>query len=842
MIRFGAPWVLALIPVASAALVLLLRLRWTRIAARIVIVALVLLALARPEVSLVRQDRTTMILLDRSASLRAAQSDMDTFTLLQSLVEANPTQEFGLIEFADAADLVYPPGEYRPSLFPTTEIAPATHIQPAVELALAAMDGGQVILLSDGRFSDDAGVAIARAQAVDVPIHVLPIGETVEEDLSVSSFTAPTEISMGRPFALRVDIVAPDDTSARIVLYRNDDLLVADDIDLSRGRNTLAFTETLDVEGVFTYQAFVRSQDDPISDNDSLSTTVQSTELPSVLVIDGAGAGVVPRLLDAIDVAYETVPSVPPIEMLSQYRQLILADVQLSQITSSEAQRIDHFVRNMGGGLFVIRGESALRGFTSTEVDDLLPVSSTVPEVQQESSLALVFVLDRSTSMKGLVRTPASNQSESGFHAKIRVLRDATAASVSLLPANTLVGIIGFNTEFDWLRPISSISDLTDIMGILRRLEAGGGTDVYYALEAAVAALEDVEARFKHILLISDGHTVFEPRDYDGLYERMRADEGLVVSVIAPDEEPNFTLLNAIVAAGGGELYHVADFTELPATMLNITQRLSRSRFIYDQTEVTGLLADRLSPLSIPAVDGYILTYPRSDATVHAWAGDDPLFATWNVGLGVVSTLNVDLVGDWTADWIDWPSMSELFGEMFVLSEPAMFTSAGIHASTDVIEEAVEVLVDARDDTGNFADWLSLSADLLPLEETAELQQVAPGLYRTTFDRPESGGYALRVTDETRGSTVQLPVTVPYPAEFTATGADEASLASFASLTGGEVLDASDLVLTEERRFPHRAYVPIHAYLLAAAFALLLAEIVVLRWPRRRVSQFSTLE
>lgn len=835
MIRLGAPFVLLLFPPVAVALGLILRVRWARLAVRTVILLCLFLALARPQLSLVRQDRTTMILLDRSASLRVAQSDMDTFSLIQQLVDANPGQDFGLIEFADSADMVYLPGEYRPSLFPTTVAASATHVQAAVELALTSMRGGQVVLLSDGRFTDDVGVAVAKAQAADVPIHVLPIGNQVVDDLSISAFTAPSETAVGRPFALRVDVESPRASSARLVVYRANDLIIADTVELSRGRNSFAFTETLDSEGAVSYQAFIRSETDPISDNDTLSTTVQSTYLPSVLVIDGAKTGLVPQLLSALNVSHEVVPAVPPIETLSQYRQLILADVELGTITASEADRIDHFVRNMGGGLFVIRGQRSASGFTSTELDHLLPVSSTVPEVEQQASLALVYVLDRSASMRGLVRSPPGDRDETTMHAKIRVLRDATAASTALLPANTLIGIIGFNTEYDWLRPITRIGDSSDIMGILRRLSAGGGTDLFYPLQEAVDALEAVDARFKHILLISDGWTTPFLHDFAPVIERIRASEDIIVSVIAPDEKPNLELLSEIVDAGRGELYHVPEFGALPATMLSITQRLSRSRFVQESTEVVGLLAERLAPMSIPAIEGYILTYPRSDSTVYAWAGDDPLFTTWTVGLGLVSTLNTDLAGHWTPDWISWTSLSELFSEMFVLSEPSMFTSAGIHASVSVTERDVEILVDARDTTGQFADWLALSAYLLPLEESSDLRQVAPGLYRAAFARPEAGGYALRITDQSRGAAVQLPVSVPYSVEFAATGADLVTLSSIAALTGGEVLPTDDLVLTEERRYPHRAFVPVHTHLLWAALVLLLIELIAIRWPRRRV-------
>jgi hypothetical protein len=202
-----------------------------------------------------------------------------------------------------------------------------------------------------------------------------------------------------------------------------------------------------------------------------------------------------------------------------------------------------------------------------------------------------------------------------------------------------------------------------------------------------------------------------------------------------------------------------------------------------------------------------------------------------------VSALNTDLTGAWTGAWTAWSAMSQLFAEMVVLSEPDTFTSSGLHASVAVNEHELKVLVDARDEAGEYANWLSLSAELLPIRSESDLRQVAPGLYEASFERPASGGYALRITDATRASVVQIPVTVPYPTEYAATGADRDALASLASLTGGAVLSRGDLVLTEERRFPHRAYVPIHLPLLFCAAAILLAELIALRWPRRRIRE-----
>lgn len=824
MIRFTMPWVLLLFPVAVAAVTVLSRSRPIALIPRYLAILLAFLALAGPSISVHEDEQRVLLLIDRSASVESTTDEVETLELLRDIRDANPENAFGSVEFGASATLVSLPGEFDPSLPPGRVDVSATRLTPAIELAMSVFGdaaGGQIVLASDGRFTDAARDAVALAEIAGVPVSVLAIGSTVETDVALTSLTGPSDVALDRAFNLTVSVSASAEATPQLAVYRDGELLSARPIEVDAGVRRFTLTDVLSAPGFTTYRAVVRTAGDPVSENDALSLAIHTSEQPDVLVVEGSDDSVVLELLDAIGVGYTSVRSVPDLATLSTYRQMILSEVPLGELTDAEAEAIDRFVRHMGGGLLVIQGEDSIRGFASTKVDELLPLSASVPETEEEASLAIVYVLDRSSSMSALVDDKA----------KIRILRDATAASAVLLPARSLVGVVGFNMEHDWLIPISQVGNATTVYGMLRRLRASGGTDLYYPLADAVDMLAATVARSKHILLITDGMTTTEPRDFEGLFARIAALDDVSVSAIALGETPNLSLLSEIVAAGRGSLYQVGDFRTLPAVTLDVTQRLSRSRFILDPEVLEGPLVERLPDL--PALGGYVLMYPRQASRTLLRADGDAVVSTWQTGLGTVTLLNADLSGKWTSEWVAWPGLSGLFSEILRTTEPIVSTTAGLFPSIELLESELRVLIDARDVDGRFVDDLRIGAQILPDDFRSDATQVGPGLYAASFPPPPEGAYALRIDDLGRGTSVSLPITVPYPAEYRATGADVAALESIALRTGGAILTEAEHVLPAVSPDQLRDYVSVHVPLLLAALAVFLIELVIRKWPTR---------
>jgi len=825
MIQLSSPYLLlAALPIVGGTLYLFLR-RRSRPVLRSVALLLLVLALAGPRISERKAERNAVFLIDRSASIALAADDSETTEAIERIVSEHPEWSFATVEFAGTASLAVPLGS---SAFPLG-VAPldgsATNLDAAIGLGLSLLPEGaanQLVLVSDGRFTDDAEAAISAASLAGVPVSALPIGSPPDADVALVSLRGPSRAPVDRPFSIDIEIESPGRGDATLVVYRDDELLSFEQVSLTPGLNRFSVTDSFDDAVARTYQAIVKALDDPIPENDALSLLVEATDQPPVLVVDPSGDSAVPALLDALGLVFTQSEAVPPLEVLSGYRQAILTGLSFTALTVDALDAIGSFVRDLGGGLLVIEGEEEVRGISEGGIVELLPVSYTLPEKSREAQLALVYVLDRSSSMRSQV---------SGVE-KIEILKEAAAASVALLDATTYVGIIAFNLEYEWVVPIAPLES-TEIYGALHGLDAIGGTDVYYPIVEALGRLEETDVPAKHILLISDGKTIDEVRNYPGLLRRLQASEDVTLSTIGVGQTINAALLSALVEAGGGTLYRADDFSLLPQVSIQATQRISRQRFIDGPAEVSGRLRDRIGP-DVPPLDGYVLTYPKPTADTSLWVGEDPIISTWRLGLGAVTVFNTDLIGAGTREWLAWSRLSELFEAILATTEPYRTSTLGLSTSVVRHPDAIELLVDARDENGAFADFLDLEVELLPEGATHELVQMGSGLYVASIPTPPQGGYALHVIDHSRQRSLTLPLTVPYPVEYRAFGADSEALRRIAEATGGLLLEGDTRLPTVSGGTSTDSY-PLHGPLLLAALGVFLLDLLARKWPSRAV-------
>jgi len=825
MIRIATPWLLIAIPALLVGGWFFFRGQKSRHTLRAICVALIILALAGVEIAVRTPKRNTAFLVDRSASVVRTTSDLDLFTGMQSLESGSARQSFALLEFAERAAFTSLLGDERPDLSTTRFETGGTNLGRAVELALAtlpATDANQLVLLSDGQITDGLRDAIGAAQLAGVPISVLPIGETDPEDLALISLVAPTNVAPGQPFALEAEIEATHPMEATIAFYRDDELIHSQVESLPAGRSNVSYVDVISEANSHVYRAVVRGRGDLIPENDALSRLIRTSSRPETLLVDRGGTAVA-SLLEASGVEFTQSDEIPSLELLSEFRQLVLAGVPIDSLTAREVTDIERFARNLGGGVLAVLGEAEVRGFAPSPFEDLLPTSFAVPEREIVPSLAIVYILDRSSSMRAL----------SGTVAKIRILRNAAAASLTLLPPETLVGVIAFDDAHQWIVPVSRVGNGTAAYGALQTIRAQGGTEMYEPLNDAIEALAQTEARSKHIILISDGRTADEGRDFAGLMDRLKDHDDITLSSIALGDSPYFELLNPLVEAGSGALYHVTDFLMLPQITMQITQRLSRSRFVLGDSPVTGSAIVAAGMDAAPDLSGYVLTFPRASAETALWVRSDPLFSTWQVGLGAVSALNTDLSGMWSAEWLEWPQLGLLFTELLGKTKPVTLASSGLYPSVMFEGAQTRITVDAREAEGDLLNFLQIDALLLPDETGFSLPQVGPGLYSASIPTPEEGGYALQLSEPDGGRSMTVPLSVPYPSEYRSSGVDIETLKHIAEMTGGVVLAEGDTIPQVDVRARAR-FVPIARELLLAALGLFLLDLLARKMPRRR--------
>ncbi len=730
--RFQAPLaLLLLLPLAGGAVLALRRARW--LAGRVLTLALLVLALSGPELITREPVETVYVLLDLSASV-AGEAEA---VLPQALgLLADRPARVGVIGFAQGAQVLRPPGPLPIRDLPAPSLSPwGTDLAGAIDLALALLPEGpgELLLLSDGRAT---GGDVLGALARGIPVHVLPVGRG--DPVRLARLDAPQRVPPGE-IRLSAELVAAQGLRAEVVLTRDGREVGRREVELSPGVNALEFSDRPPGEGVYDYAVAVTGVEDPVPGNDILHCAVVVGTPPPVLLVgpnpsalDGwlAGAGIPARRAAAL----------APADLASA-RLVVLDDLPLAGLSPTVLVALRGWVAG-GGGLLAVLGRRATEGYVGP-AEGLLPVSFSVPEGVQEATVAIAFVLDKSASMAG----------RAGALQKIDLLKEAVAQAVEVMRPEDLVAAVAFDRDPKWLvgpAPVGEVEE--DLYGALKELAPSGGTDLYPAVEQALAALAPLEARLKHILLVSDGRTVREGRDFSVLYREV-ADSGVGLTAIAVGQAPDTEVLTGLVQAAGGSLLLLPDIRELPQVLIRETQRVVRPRFVEGEFSVLpgpGAAALDLGDLELPPLSGYTLTFPKPTAQVALVSGEaDPVLALGELGLGRVAALTCDLSGGWSERWLSSPALDGLLSRLVSALWPqAELVAVGWSRAGGKLTVTVDVAAGGR-----WVDGLALTGALYgPEERELSFSQVAPGRYRARIPAPPPGAYLL-VLSEPGGNT-----------------------------------------------------------------------------------------
>src|SRR5690606_29298363 len=96
-------------------------------------------------------------------------------------------------------------------------------------------------------------------------------------------------------------------------------------------------------------------------------------------------------------------------------------------------------------------------------------------------------------------------------------------------------------------------------------LDAGGGTVILPAIEEAFYGLQNVDTRYKHVLVLTDGGV--ERGAFEPLIRRM-ADKGMTVSTVLVGGTLHSEFLVDIANWGKGRFYAVPNRFNLPEVLL----------------------------------------------------------------------------------------------------------------------------------------------------------------------------------------------------------------------------------------------------------------------------------
>lgn len=756
-------------------------------------------------------------------------------------------------------------------------LAEGTNLARAIRLASAMIPpdaSGRVVVLSDG--NETAGDALEAAQEIasrsasgSLSVDVVPVEIRVGAETIVESVIVPGQAAEGSIVTVRVVISTTAGTSGTLSLTEEDTPVdlngpepgVGRRLELAPGRHAVLldvplpegrihrFRATFEPDTTRTAEGLVSSGDTHLDNNQAEGFTI-SPGAGEILIVDGVGEGnpsgpgasLAQSLIRADMQVRLIAPSSFPegILGLQPYDLVILQNVPADAI-SEEAQRsLAAHVRDMGAGLIMVGGPQSFAsgGWTGSPVEPILPVRLDIGEKLVERRSAIVLVLDASGSMSASVG--------GSFKSQQQIANAAAAMAVRSLGENDLVGVIKFSGDAEWVRPLARNTEPDKTAAAIESITPGGGTNIPPGLELARAALVDVEAAVKHIIVLSDGQSMGNE-----LLPPMCAQlagEDINISTISVGDGADAETMFQMAEQGGGVHYPVTNPSVLPRIFVRAV------RIVRDPLIKEGLFQPVVLPSGSPAVTGLVpmrqlgglvLTAFRDDPLVTnalATPEGEPVLAHWSAGLGRVAAFTSDAHA-WARPWLGWEGYDTFWSRLAGLIGRAP-SGRGLELSTEIDSGRLVLRLLALDSAGEPIDELAVPATVYAPDGRrldVSLEQVGPGAYEARAEAGASGNYIAIVRP--RDASGPLPpvlggATQAASAEYASLRSDRAMLGRLAEETGGRVLTLDELsagtLFARDAIEPRRAEASIWRTLLVISVVVMLLDVATRRiaWDR----------
>ncbi len=799
---------------------------------RMIGVTLLVVALTQPLLIMGSSQRSVLFLLDRSASVTAEARAAQEAYVVAALAAAGAEDTAAVAVFGkelrlDTALSANPAFDEVRTVVDSssTDLAAALHGAAAV---LPTEGSRRIVVLTDAVETTGNARAAAAALADDgLAVDVVQLDTGRASDALVTGIDAPILVREGESVPVTVKVQATAAGPATVIVTaagRTYEVVT----ELAVGANTVRFEIPAGATGTLPIKAEVVAGFDAIAENNSTEVIVEVIGSASVAVVEGRiGDGAeLARALTAADMKVATLAAIPSAAELLNYDAVVLVNAPAP--ADAQAADLAAFVEDLGRGLLVVGGDNAygLGDYASSPLEKTLPVSSNPDDLIRRQPVAEVLVIDTSGSMADCHCGGGEHDvSEQGGVNKTDISRAGAGLAISALQDSDRVGVLAFTSGVRWALPLATKPDEATVATALATLTPQGDTEIAVALREALDALRDAPEEIRHMVLFTDGwgnDTNLLPMAQE------IADAGITLSVLGTGEGTGETLRRA-AALGGGQYYPGRDLDAIPDIFIEETLRVSRPLI------AEGLFLPTLGAVSqvtvgltaAPPLRGYVLTKTKPTAAVPLEVGaGDPLFATWQRGLGRAAVWTSDATVRWSADWVEWDGFVDFWGRMVSdVLPPGRDTPPSVRLDGGTLEIGyqAEVPLDAigiatiRDSDGNVT--------VEPLQRTDE----------TTFSArvpvAAAGAYWVAVQVEDPSGTLASGsggVVAGYADEFAFRDPDPALAGDVATATSGRV-DPPATAAFEAAPVRGDAATPLWPWLAALALVLFLVDVALRR-------------
>ncbi|NUP11526.1 MAG: VWA domain-containing protein [Polyangiaceae bacterium] len=814
------PWFVAILPKSLADLpwpqrILSLLLRF----AFIIAIALGLSRLARTATT---EKACTVYIVDVSNSVPdEALADAEA-TVKQALLEKPDEGQVRLITFAkrprvvdigeDGSFKIERHGDPNASGDPANE-GSGSNLQAALQLAYGLYPPGylkRAVVLSDGSETDGDLLAEAnRAKDFGVRLFTIPYTRPTPPEVAVQELKMPDAVKVGETFEIKSKIYASRATKARARLYQDEVLNGLEgvrELDLKAGPNDVVFKSVVRVAGPMTY-SFELDQigEDRFTGNNRIETSVDVPGRPRVLYIEGTPQHATP-LANALTAQQFDVEVRPPVGFpgsigeIQPYDFVIVSDVAKEQLEIAAQDLIERYVRDLGGGFLFAGGEVGygLGGWGRTTMERILPVRMESSKKEEIPSVAMSLVIDRSGSMTGL---------------PMEMAKEAAKATVATLSPSDLIEVIAFDSSPTRYVKLQPARNRTRINADISRIQPGGGTEIFSALDASFQDMTVAQARRKHVILLTDGRA-----PTGGIKELVQgmAAESITVTTVGLGNDLDEQLLRMMAETGGGRFHAVPDANNLPKIFTKETELIAQNAAVEEWFPVkqTGD-AQFLRGIAIgtaPYLHGYVATEMKPPPAEEILVSEDtgePILARWHVGLGWSIAWTTDVKARWAVEWMKWPGWEQFWGQL-VREHMRQKTTRELDMKAEVVGGVLRASIDAFTTNEEFENGMKSKLSIIGPDpsgcdparakkktscktETVDFKQTAPGRYEVEMPLDKYGSFLLKadhVRELPDGTSKVVAVSYghvsnPYPREYASFEPDKALLASVAAAGGG---------------------------------------------------------
>lgn len=271
-------------------------------------------------------------------------------------------------------------------------------------------------------------------------------------------------------------------------------------------------------------------------------------------------------------------------------------------------------------------------GYAGSPLADLLPVRMPQREERRDPSVGLVIILDTSGSMGG---------------GRIELAKEVARLALQKLQPHDKVGLVEFHGSKRWAAPLQPATNTIEITRAINRLQAGGGTIIYDALEESYYALLNARTRFQHVLVLTDGGVESGP--FEALARRM-AGAGQTISTVLIGPQANSPFLLSLSQWGRGRFYACPDRFQLPdlqfrepqTALLPAVQEKPTVVARAAQSEAVAAFGSDELPPTAGLVEASVR--PGAETLLRTAAGE-PYLVGWDQGLGRVLVLAGQALG-----------------------------------------------------------------------------------------------------------------------------------------------------------------------------------------------------